>query len=388
MLGSSAFPALLPAFRREWQLSASEAGWISGLYYGGYVVAVPVLASMTDRVDARRVYLASMALGAIANLGFALTARGFWSAVAWQMLAGVALAGTYMPGLKALTDRLEGPGRSRALVAYTSGFSLGISASFLLAGEVGPAFGWRSVFLVASAASLVAASLFAALIGTAPNVARIEVRARRLLDFRPVFANRAAMAFVLAYGCHVWELFGMRTWVVAYLAFSVSLQPVSVALQPTWIATALTLLGVAFSIGGNELSLRHGRRRVVVILMLISAVAACCIGFLATLAFPAVAIATVIYGALVMADSGSLTAGVVEHAAPELRGATMAVHSAVGFLGAFLGPIVFGTVLDAFGRDSTRAWGASFATLGGAVAIGALALAWIRPVRAVPAISS
>src|SRR5579883_640892 len=108
MLGISSFAALLPEFTREWSLSATEAGWISGLYYAGYIVAVPVLTALTDRVDPRRIYLASTALGGLANLGFALHASGFWSAVFWQVLSGIGLAGTYMPGLKALTDRVSG----------------------------------------------------------------------------------------------------------------------------------------------------------------------------------------------------------------------------------------------------------------------------------------
>ena len=129
MLGISSFAGLLPEFQRLWHLSATEAGWISGLYYAGYVAAVPVLTALTDRVDPRRIYLASTALGGIANLGFALTAHGFWSAVGWQVLSGLGLAGTYMPGLKALTDRVAGPHQSRALASYTSGFSLGIGGS-------------------------------------------------------------------------------------------------------------------------------------------------------------------------------------------------------------------------------------------------------------------
>ena len=40
-----------------------------------------------------------------------------------------------------------------------------------------------------------------------------------LLDFRPVLANRRALAYVLGYGVHCWELFATRSWLVAFLAF-------------------------------------------------------------------------------------------------------------------------------------------------------------------------
>ncbi len=54
MLGISTFAALLPALQAEWGLDNSQAGWIHGIYYAGYLFAVPVLVSLTDRVDPRR----------------------------------------------------------------------------------------------------------------------------------------------------------------------------------------------------------------------------------------------------------------------------------------------------------------------------------------------
>ena len=36
------FPALQPVFQRLWTLRDSEAGFISGIYFAGYVVAVPL----------------------------------------------------------------------------------------------------------------------------------------------------------------------------------------------------------------------------------------------------------------------------------------------------------------------------------------------------------
>src|SRR3546814_7755836 len=55
LLAATTFPALLPTFLAEWRMSNTEAGWISGIYYGGYVAAVPVLTGLTDRMDARRI---------------------------------------------------------------------------------------------------------------------------------------------------------------------------------------------------------------------------------------------------------------------------------------------------------------------------------------------
>lgn len=68
------FPALLPTFREEWGLSNWEAGLIGGVYFAGYLLAVPVLVTLTDRVDPRRIYLISMVISVASALGFAVNA--------------------------------------------------------------------------------------------------------------------------------------------------------------------------------------------------------------------------------------------------------------------------------------------------------------------------
>ncbi len=71
------FAALLPDFVVLWDLSNTEAGWIGGIYYAGYVLAVPVLVGMTDSVDAKRIYVFSIGVGVVASLGYAVLAEGF-----------------------------------------------------------------------------------------------------------------------------------------------------------------------------------------------------------------------------------------------------------------------------------------------------------------------
>ena len=113
LAGSMVFPGLLPRLQGEWNLTHTEAGWINGAVSAGYGVSVPVLVGLTDRTDARRIYLFSAVLGAVAMLGFAVLAEGFWTAMIFRVLIGVGFAGTYMPGLRLLGARLSGSGLSR-----------------------------------------------------------------------------------------------------------------------------------------------------------------------------------------------------------------------------------------------------------------------------------
>ena len=106
-IGAYYWPALLPQMMRHWSLSNSEAGWITSSFYGAYMLSVPVLVTLTDRIDAKRVYLFGVGCTLVAHLAFGLLADGFWSAMALRGLAGIGWAGTYMTGLKLLADQVD-----------------------------------------------------------------------------------------------------------------------------------------------------------------------------------------------------------------------------------------------------------------------------------------
>ena len=137
-LGAFTLPALLPGFIARWSLSNTEAGWLVGVFFAAYVPAVPVLLALTDRLPTRRIYLLGTGCTALAHLGFAFLAEGFWSALAFRALAfralaGFGWAGAYMPGLKAIADRLEGPAQSRAVSWHALGVGLAGAVSFSVA---------------------------------------------------------------------------------------------------------------------------------------------------------------------------------------------------------------------------------------------------------------
>src|SRR5258708_36800311 len=99
---------------RRWSLSNSEAGWITSAFYATYMVSVPLLVTLTDRIDAKRVYLFGVACSVLAHASFGALADGFWSALALRGLAGIGWAGTHITGLKLLTDQVDAKIMARA----------------------------------------------------------------------------------------------------------------------------------------------------------------------------------------------------------------------------------------------------------------------------------
>ena len=123
-LGAGYWPVLLPELMGRWSLSNSEAGWITSGFYAAYMISVPVLVTLTDRIDAKRVYLFGVGCTAVAHFAFGILADGFWSAFALRALAGVGWAGTYMTGLKLLADQVDAKMMSRAVTGHAA--SIGI----------------------------------------------------------------------------------------------------------------------------------------------------------------------------------------------------------------------------------------------------------------------
>jgi predicted MFS family arabinose efflux permease len=378
-IGAFSVAALLPTLISVWSLTNTEAGWISGIYYAAYTLAVPVLSSLTDRVDAKRIYLGSVALTAIAFAGFAWTATGFWSALGFRALMGIGWAGSYMPGLKALSDLAEGSQQSRAVAAHAAAVGVSGALSYGVAGAVNAWFGWQWAVVPGAVGAALAFGLVLIQLPARPPRSSIESRGA-LLDFRPILRNRSALAYSLAYCVHTWEMSALRAWVVTFLTFAAARSAGSwMPLAPATVASVMGLLGVWASVWGNEVAIRFGRGRFILGTMLASAAMAALIGFGAALPYAGAAALVLVYAVLIWADSSSLTAGSAGSAEPGRRGATLAVHSTLGYAGGFLGPLALGATLDVLGGASVLGWGLAFGHVTVALLAGTLAFRWLRP---------
>ena len=381
MQGVFTFSSMLPFFFEEWQLDSVDAGWISGIYYGSYMISVMILVSLTDWIDAKKIYISGVLITLISCIGFALFVEGYWSAILFRALGGIGLAGTYMPGLKALTDRLSGTSRIRATSFYTASFGAGSALSFLIGGSILEWFPWETAFWIAGLCALLALLIVSKVLESRPN--HIGSRSGlRSLDFRPVLRNSNAMGWIACYSSHNYELFAFRSWIVVYLAFALSGVSDGLNIQPSVIVFFGVLLGMPSSIIGNELAMRYGRTRIVVGIMCLSAVLAIVVGNSIGLSAPWLILLVLVYGCFVTGDSASITTGVIESASEENRGVTMAVHSSIGFIGSFLGPIGFGLVLNAFGgHNNSEAWFWAFSSTGVVLLIGPVLLLILRTVK-------
>lgn len=359
-IGAFTLPALLPGYMARWHLTQTEAGWLVGVFFAGYVISVPVLLALTDRVPARRIYLLGAGLTALSHLGFGLAADGFWSALLFRALAGIGWAGAYMPGLKILADGLEGDRQARAVSWHAAGVGTASALSFAVAGVMAALGGPSSAFLfggaAASVAFLIAAWRFPVAAPERPS------SPRRLLAFRPVLRNRRAMGWIAGYAVHTWEMAALRAWGVTFLTMNLAGSGGAWA-SPTLIFTAAGVVGIAASLCGNEAAIRLGRLGLVTAAMLAGAALSLAVGWLGA-GVPWLSVALLfLWMAVIYLDSSALTAGTVQAAGREVRGATMGLHSMAGYAGGLIGPLGVGMLLDLAGEDAVLGWGLGFGHL-------------------------
>ena len=364
------FAATLHEIAADWSLDASQSGWIGGVYFAGYAVAVPFLASATDRMDGRWLYICSALLGAIASFAFAALAHGFAVALTLRFLGGIGLAGVHMPGLNLLMDRVDRSRQGRSAGIYTSCYAAGSAGSFLLAGVVDAAFGWRTTFIAAGIGPLLSICTLARL----PRGAIEKKSERPRAPYRALLRNRALIAYVAAFAGNTWEVFAVRVWFVAYLAWLLKLPGNDITLPPLGVVSgAASLAGVPVSMVMADVAARHGRRRVVTAICLVSI--ATCLALSATAGGPiwVVLPLMVLVQITSFADVGALAGGAVAAADPAQRGASLALYALSGFTTGFLGPVAVGAALDWFGgATSASGWTAGFVL----IAFGSATAAW------------
>lgn len=363
LLGFACYAVVLTPLQEEWHLTNLESGLIASAFFFGYMLAVPLATVLTDRIDARKVYMVGGLSATLGLLGMGLLAHNFWTAMFFMAINGAGLAGTYMPGLKILSDRIQSGELTRHIAFYTAFFGIGTGFSYLCSGWIFNALGWHYVFGVIAlgpfAAFLIVFLLIPPLEHDQWN-GPIHIRLHDIFPidkWKQVLQNKKAAGFIFGYTAHTLELFASRSWIVAFFSFCAVASGQSFFLTATTLAGLINFFGVPSSILGNEIALKVGRQKWVCIVMLTSAAMGILLALSTGQSWWLVVTLAIGHAIFIMADSATLTAGLVISAQENIKGAAMGLHSLMGFGGGLMGPAIFGFVLDIAGsRSSQVAW--------------------------------
>lgn len=364
------YSAVLPLLKQEWGMNNTMAGSIFSVYQLGYILSGVLLSTLTDRINTRYIFLAAALWSGIANLLFAFFAHDYLSGMILRALTGIGMGGTYMPGLKLVAERFSPAKRGKAVGIYVGALVLGASLSLAVTGAIASFSGWRTAFIVCSVGVFIGLLLAKKVFdGYRPPVFRTEENS----GFRAeVLKNRPALLMILGYGSHMWEMYGMRSWVAPFFVASLLAHGTSpdkaTGIGATVAALIVGVGAFATAITGT-LSDRWGRTRTITMVMFSSTVLSFGFGWL----FEANPVITVLvgvaYGYLVVAESPVFSTGLTELVAPAYLGAAMGLQSLIGYSMGMISPTVFGWALDFFRgwepfHGINGEWGIGFATCG------------------------
>ena len=367
----TAWSAVLPLLRTDWQMSAWQAGMVQSAYHVGFLISLFSVGFLSDRYGARRIYLLSGGAAVASGLLFALLADGFVSALLLYGLTGLCSGGSYTPGLAIVAQRIR-ERQGRALGYYLAAASLGYAVGLFIASAMIPLAGWRGAFVVTACFPLLGMALGYWALRDVPNVVHASPGGHgnlsRLLE---VVRNKPAMLSIWGYTFHAWELLGLWAWLPAFLAAAAiaggSGGNAAVSLGAT--LTALTYLAaVVGSVIGGSLSDRFGRTGVTLLLSVASLVCSFSFGWMVGLPMFLLVIVAIFYNVTGVADSSIHSTTLTELTDPRYLGAAYSLRSVLGFGAGAISPWVFGLVLD-WGRTGGSlpdhvVWGLAWSTLG------------------------
>ncbi len=373
----SAYSGILPAVTLQWGMSASQAGSIQSAWHAGFLTSLFGVGFLADRYGARRTFLASSVVASAAALAFASLADGFLSALLLYGLAGLCSGGSYTPGLALIFQEAAPARRGRAMGLFLAAGSLGYAASLGVISLL-PADAWR-IGLAVAAAGAVFGTVCARLASReVPNQVYSAAPPRgQFASIAAVLRDGRAMACILAYTFHCWELLGMWAWLPAYLAAAAAASGATTTSGGIAAAALSHLVSVLGSVVGGTLSDRLGRPRVMLIMSCASLACSFAFGWMIALPLWLLTAMALFYNLAAIADSSVYSTALAEVVPPQRLGAAYSVRSVLGFGAGAVSPVLFGAILDfgraAYGGASVLPWGLAWASLG----FGALLGPWM-----------
>ncbi len=359
--------AVAPALTERLALSDAQAIWLTNGVQTGFVIGALVSSflSISDVWPAARLMAVAAVAAALSN-GALIVVGGAWDVIIARMTTGAALALVYPPAMKFIGTWFRS-GRGLAMGTMVGALTLG-SATPHFVQALGIGVDAVTVILTTTAASLAAAGIFWTLEEGPHPFARTRVDLRQI---GTIVRNRPLMLANLGYFGHMWELYAMWGWILAYA--SVAASAGQWALNASLLAFAVVALGAPGCVLAGLLADRIGRCKTTAMAMTISGLSAVAVGLLFNGPMPAFVAVALIWGFTVVADSAQFSAAVSELADQTLVGSALAFQMGVGFALSILTVWLVPQIAQA-----TGSWQWSFLILALGPAVGVPAMLRLR----------
>ena len=290
--------AIAPELAREWTLSGVATAWLTNGVQLGFVIGA-LLASLI-------------------NLPIAVICR---------MATGLALAGVYPPALKLVSTWFV-TGRGLAFAGVIGAITAGSSLPHLFRGAISDVQ-WQTVVGLASLASIISMVIFLFFTREGPYPYGKAVFDPRQIG--RVLRDRDVALVNLGYLGHMWELYAMWAWLLAYVTAALEGMAAGDATEASLLTFTAVAAGVVGCFAGGLLSDRFGRTATTAGMMLASGTCALLIGFVFEGPQWLLVLVVVIWGITIIGDSAQFSAAVTELADRAYIGTALSLQMGMGF---------------------------------------------------------
>ncbi len=362
-----------PLIKDEMGLSATGYGLVVSSFYWTYVPVLMIAGWLADKVSVHRLMAAGVTIWALATLatGFA---GGLVGLVILRLFMGLGEGVAFPCGSKLLA-RVPEARRSSANVTLSAGIALGPLVGTLVGGLILESLGWRPMFLIFGALTLLWLLPWWRFRGAVDGPVQPAMSAAVGVAVAPVsyprlIANRQLWAMTFFHFTGTYALYFVLAWLPLWLVkvrgYSIGdmalltglfyLVQAASGLVVAWLCDRLIASGHAIS------GVRRGAGLLVLVLVAVGIVALGNAQGTFAIAFWLVVVA---FGAgpttMTLFTSGQTLAG------PGSAGRWMGVQAGVGNLAGVIGPVVTGIIVDNAGYGPAFLLTAAIVVAGGVV---------------------
>lgn len=358
--------AITPELVQAWQLSSRHVAWLTNAVQLGFVTGALLssLVCLPDLAPLRVLMGASAIAAGAANLGLLWAPSSGWLLVS-RFVTGVALAGVYPPALKLISTWFV-RGRGLALGFVIAALTLG-SASPHLVRFLTDRIEWKAVVMTASACTLAGACLLLGFAKEGPfPFSRAVFDPRRV---GAVWRNRPLMLANLGYFGHMWELYAMWGWFLAFTRAAAAHQGLAGGKTASLITFSVIASGVVGAIAGGVIADRISRPFTAGLMMTLSGLCAVMIGLCFDGPLWLFLSIAVLWGVTVIGDSAQFSAMATELSDSSYVGTALALQLGLGFGLTLISIRLTAVLAEQIG------WRWSFLPLGLGPAVGVCAMA-------------
>lgn len=250
--------AVFPLIKADLKLSDTSLGFLGSAFMFSYMLAAPLFGRLGDRANRARMAAGGLAVWSLATM-LSGCASSYRLLLAARTMVGVGEAsfGTVSPGL--LSDYVTRERRGRMLSLFFLAIPVGSALGYILGGQLGQAFGWKTAFLLVGLPGLLLALPLYFLRDPRTNVPRTgPAGAEPLLpELRRFRHNRTYVHATLSMAAMTFALGGLAQWAPSFLLRSFGLE---VARGNTIFGMITVVAGIVGTLAGGWLGDRFQRR--------------------------------------------------------------------------------------------------------------------------------